>query len=146
MWYVIAYVIAHSSERDVGSDRIEYDDVFDALADPQRRRLLIDLLDSDPQYVGDLCDASRELIDAREAFLDQFLSGQFEISGVDRALIQQHHVHLPKLAEYEFIEWHPEEYRVTKGPRFDELTPFLELVKTQQTARPVTEPFVSFRE
>ncbi|WP_265108861.1 DUF7344 domain-containing protein [Halosolutus halophilus] len=138
-------MIAHSSDQNVRDDVVENGDVFDALSDDQRRQLLVDLLDSEPLRVSDLSDASRELIEAHEALLDQFLSGQLEIPGVDRELIQKRRVHLPKLAEYGFVEWHPEDRLVTRGPRFDELKPSLELMEDQRTDCPATEPFVSFR-
>lgn len=41
--------------------------------------------------------------------------------------IRKQHVHLPKLANYGFVEWNEDEDVVTRGPRFDEVSPFLEL-------------------
>jgi len=139
-------MVGLSTDQDVLNNPLENDDIFDALSDGQRRQLLVDLLDSDPQHVSALSDASRELIEANEAVLDQFLSGQGEISGVDKELIQKHHAHLPKLAEYGFIEWHPEDYLVTKGSRFGELRPFLKLIENYQKDRPATDPIIIFRE
>ncbi|WP_245757959.1 DUF7344 domain-containing protein [Natronobacterium haloterrestre] len=124
----------------------EADDIFDALADGQRRRLLLDLLDCDLQRVADLSGTSRELTNAHDALLEQVFSGQLEIAGVDVELIQKHHVHLPKLAEYGFIEWNPENGLVTRGPRFDEIKPVLERMENQRTDRSVTGPFTAFRE
>ncbi|MDQ2049377.1 hypothetical protein RBH26_02645 [Natronolimnohabitans sp. A-GB9] len=125
---------------------IEDDDVFDALADGQRRQLLVDLLDSDLRRVSELSDTSQELIEAHDALLDQFLSGQLEIPEADMELIQNHHVHLPKLAEYGFIEWNPEDCLVARGPRFDELKPVLNRMENQRTNRPVTDRFTDFRQ
>lgn len=136
---------AYSSEQAVWDDLIENDDVFDALSDGQRRHLLVVLLDSDQQHVPDLSNASRKLMEAHEAFLDQFVSGQVEIPGVDEELVQKHHAHLPKLVECGFIEWHQEDQLVTKGPRFDELKPFLELMESHQKDRPTTDPLISFQ-
>ncbi|TYL40727.1 hypothetical protein CV102_02680 [Natronococcus pandeyae] len=139
-------MIAHSSDQHHQGEVVEDDDVFDALADGQRRQLLVDLLDSDLQRVSDLSDTSRELIEAHDALLDQVLSGQLEIPGADTELIQKHRVHLPKLAKYGFIEWNPEDCLVARGPRFDELTPVLEQMENQRTDHPVTDPFTDFRE
>lgn len=124
---------------------MEDDEVFDALADGQRRQLLVDLLDSDLQRVPDLSDTSRELIEAHDALFERVLSGQLEIPGADTELIRKHRVHLPKLAEYGFIEWNPTERLVARGPRFDELKPILKWMKNQRTGRPVTDPFADFR-
>lgn len=136
---------AHSSEQAVWDDLIENDAVFDALSDSQRRHLLVDLLDSEPQHVPDLSHTSRELMEAHGAFLDQFVSGQLEIPGVDKEIVQKHHVHLPKLVEYGFIEWQQEDQLVTKGPRFDELKPLLELMESHRKDRPTTDPLIGFR-
>ena len=138
-------MIAHSSDQQTQGEVVEVDDVFDALADGQRRRLLVDLLDSDLQRISDLSDTSRELIEANETLLDQVVSGQLEIPGADTERIQKHHVHLPKLAEYGFIEWNPEDCLVAKGPRFEEVKPVLKWMENQRSSRPVTDPFADFR-
>lgn len=44
-------------------------------------------------------------------------------------LVTMRHVHFPVLEEREFIRWDRENQRVTRGPRFDELEPLLELVR-----------------
>lgn len=146
MWRVLACVIVHSPDQHLQGEVIEDDDVYDALADGQQRQLLVDLLDSDLQRVPELSDTSRELINAHDALLEQFLSGQLEVAGADTELIQKHCVHLPKLAEYGFIEWDPEDCLVARGPRFDEVKPVLKRVEEQRTDSPVTDSFVNFRE
>ncbi|ELY62142.1 hypothetical protein C493_00965 [Natronolimnohabitans innermongolicus JCM 12255] len=40
--------------------------------------------------------------------------------------LSHHHVHLPKLADYDLIEWHRGICCVERGPRFDEVRPLLE--------------------
>ena len=139
-------MVAHSSDHHLRDEVIEDDDVFDALADEQRRQLLVDLLDSDLQRVAALSDTSQELIDAHDALLAQVLSGQLELPAVDTELIQKHRVHLPKLAEYGFVEWDPEDCLVGRGPRFGEVEPVLKRMETQRTNRSVTDPFAGFRE
>lgn len=42
-------------------------------------------------------------------------------------LVAMHHLHLPVLEEREFIQWDRETDRITRGSRFDELVPYLEL-------------------
>lgn len=139
-------MIAHSSDQYLRGEAVEDDDVFDALADGQRRQLLVDLLDTDLQRVSDLSDTSRELIKAHDALLEQCLSERLEIPGADVELIRKHRFHLPKLAAYGFVEWHPEDCLVTRGPRFDELKPVLKRIENQRTDRPVIDPVTDSRE
>lgn len=139
-------MVGHSSERGGSVELIENDDLFDALADGRRRRLLVDLVESDPQQVPNLSEASRELSEAHETLLDQYLSGQVEISGVDRELFQQHRVDLPKLVEYGFVEWCPEENLVRRGPRFDKVQAVLEQIVDGRTDSAGTVSFDSFPE
>lgn len=82
--------------------------MFDALAAVQRRRLLVALLDHNPQG------------DAPEATGDQSISVE--------QLVEIQHVHLPKLEEYGFIAWDEETHEVSKGPNFDEIGPLLKLL------------------
>lgn len=88
------------------------DDIFEALADGQRRRLLLDLLDHNPQEIAERSSVPKETTER------------------DAELITTHHVHLPKLAEYEYIEWDRGADVVTKGRQFDEIRPLLEFLDT----------------
>lgn len=47
-------------------------------------------------------------------------------------LVTMHHLHLPVLEDREYLRWDRETGRVTKGPRFDELEPFLNLYQDLQ--------------
>lgn len=82
------------------------DELFDALGDTERRRILLTLLN----------DRSR----------DGSMRAEFPRER-ERETIEKHHVHLPKLSDHGFIEWDEEAGTVTRGPRFDEVSPFLEL-------------------
>ncbi|MDS0473536.1 transcriptional regulator [Natrinema sp. 1APR25-10V2] len=90
------------------------DKMFDALADVQRRRLLLGLLDHNPQNVTELSNVP------------------WDITEQDKDLIKKHHVHLPKLAQYGYIEWDREASIVTKGPQFDEIRPLLEFLEANR--------------
>jgi predicted transcriptional regulator len=90
---------------------ISFDDMVDALADIQRRKLLIALLEHNPQD-----DTPVVVVDPDD-----------EADTVER-LVTMQHVHLPKLVEYGFIEWDEETHEVMKGPDFDEIRPLLELL------------------
>lgn len=115
---------------------IQNDDIFDAVVHVQRRRLLVDLLEEGPQSVTELSLKGREMVEANEAFLEQYLSGPRDIDGVDDDLLRLHHVHLPKLAGYGFVEWSPGAGLVAKGPRFDEVRPVLELLVDRRAGAP----------
>lgn len=84
------------------------DQVFDALTDGHRRRLLVALVDHNPQTTTEPARVPQE--------------SPAEVQ------VRMHHVHLPKLADYGFVEWDRDERVVIKGPRFDEIEPVLELM------------------
>lgn len=89
------------------------DEHFDALSNPHRRRLLVALLEHNPQRD----DAVRpEDIHEGEKALEVLREGLF-------------HIHLPKLEEAGFIEWNRDTHEVVKGPEFDEIRPLLELMQ-----------------
>lgn len=90
---------------------VTFDDALDALADVQRRKLLLSLLDHNPQ------DGDPVAIGGTES----------ETEALQR-LTTMNHVHLPKLVDYGFIEWDREANEVSKGPEFVEIRPLLELL------------------
>ncbi|MEA5388103.1 transcriptional regulator [Haloarculaceae archaeon H-GB11] len=96
-----------------------FDDMVDALADVQRRKLLVALLEHNPQD-----DAPVVIADSES-----------ESDAVER-LVAMQHVHLPKLADYGFIEWNKETHEVAKGPKFDEIRPLLELLENHEDELP----------
>lgn len=88
-----------------------FDEMVDALAAVQRRKLLVALLEHNPQD------------DSPVAVTDS----DSESDAVER-LVTMQHSHLPKLVEYGFIEWDKSSHEVSKGPRFDEIRPLLEML------------------
>jgi len=90
---------------------ISSDDVLDALGDVQRRKLLVRLLDHNPQD-----DTPAVVADSEQ---DRDAMGR---------LVSMRHVHLPKLEEYGFVEWDQKTHEVRKGPNFEEIRPLLELL------------------
>lgn len=125
---------------------IENDDVFDALADGQQRRLLVGLLERDPQRVPVLSDPSREIARAHGAFRREFLSSDRTLADVDKERVRAHCVHLPQLTEDGFVEWDRDASVVTRGPRFDEMEPLLELLNDQREGRTTPESVVVRRQ
>lgn len=94
---------SRNSQQDVTLDQI-----LDALAQQRRRQILLKLATDNPRHE------------------DEFNS---ENEALNRSRSRNYHVHLPKLDDAEFIEWDQEENTVMRGPRFEEIQPFLELVK-----------------
>lgn len=94
------------------------DEVFDALANRHRRRVLLRLLERNPQP---------ELVD----------DAPFDVGrtdGEDR--VELVHVHLPKLESMGFIAWDRDDHLIVKGPAFEEIRPLLELVEENEHALP----------
>jgi len=89
------------------------DDQFEALADTHRRRLLVSLLEHNPQ---------EKLPIPEGVYL-----GEKDVADLK---VEMLHIHLPKLAEAGFIRWEPGTRSVVKGPAFDEIRPLLELLDT----------------
>lgn len=88
---------------------------LEALGRLERRRLLLRLANATPH------DESH--IDFSDV---ECTAGELD------PLIAMRHLHLPVLEEYGFIQWDCKKLRVTKGPRFDELEPFLKLYQDLQ--------------
>jgi hypothetical protein len=88
------------------------DRALDALGHKYRRRLLVGLLDHNPQ---DDDDAQRA-----ETSLGDDLGEEVEV-----ALI---HSHLPKLEQAGYIAWDRESGEISKGPNWDEIAPLLQLL------------------
>jgi predicted transcriptional regulator len=93
------------------AESISFDDMVEALADVQRRTLLVALLEHNPQ------DDTPVIVADSDG----------EADAVER-LVAMRHVHLPKLADYGFIEWDEDTHEVAKGPKFDDIRPLLELL------------------
>jgi hypothetical protein len=94
------------------SDRQEtssFDAILDALSQIQRRTLLVALLEPTPPTVA------------------PGVAGETERTTFKQSAAMNH-VHLPKLANYGFIEWDRENDEVSKGASFDEIRPLLELL------------------
>lgn len=90
------------------AERITEDRLFEALANVHRRRLLFALVDDESQDVSELAGVPWSLSESEET------------------MVNKRHVHLPKLADYGFIEWDRNDQLVSRGPQFDEIEPILE--------------------
>ncbi|RDI71921.1 DUF7344 domain-containing protein [Halopelagius longus] len=119
---------------------IHQEEMFDALADGNRRRLLVFLLDHESRDVPKLSGITAEMAEMNRALLREYLSGPRRVDGGDKELLRTHHVHLPKLDGFDFIEWDREAHVVTKGPRFDDMRPLIEPLEDRgERVAPVAE-------
>ncbi|WP_084186471.1 helix-turn-helix domain-containing protein [Haladaptatus litoreus] len=89
-----------SHERDV-DDVIN--DSFDALANPARRRLLVELREHDSR-------------------------SEWMAVEQDRRQPAMHHKHLPRLEDKGFIHWNKDAYEVKTGPQFGNIRPVLKFL------------------
>ena len=95
-----------------------FDAHLDALRHVDRRRLLLALLNAEEA--------------ALPIELDQ---REYETAESD-VLLSFHHNHLQKLEDLGFVDANLDRYSVTKGPRFEEIEPLLELLDTHRDRFP----------
>ena len=84
------------------------DAYLDALSDVKRRRLLVALAESNPQSID-------------HTHAEQPWTQQHQI--------EMYHVHLPKLAEMDLVDWDRDADRITKGTQFEEIEPLIQSLK-----------------
>lgn len=97
----------------------EVDRALTALSDYPRRRLLLKLYEETGA-------GTEESINYTEIRQYQFESGS----------LQLYHIHLPKLESFGYINWNKIEQTIQKGPRWDEVEPFLDLIYTHLNELP----------
>ena len=99
------------------------DVLFDALAQPARRRILTALAQSNPRDDDEFAPEDFATDEERDTFLTSL-----------------HHVHLPHLEDAGFVEWDRETETVTRGPRYDEVAPLVELMLDHEDELPADWP------
>lgn len=97
---------------------------LDALSHPYRRRILTRLHDRNPRREAEF--SSDELAD--------------DADDIDLREAEIHHRHLPKLDDAGFIDWDREADVITRGPRFDEIAPLIELMIDHRDELPAGWP------
>ncbi|ELY63374.1 hypothetical protein C492_07030 [Natronococcus jeotgali DSM 18795] len=90
------------------------DHLLDVLANKYRRRVLVALLEHNPQD-----DHDPQIPD----------NVNYEAEDLESLMINMRHTHLPKLEDARFIEWDRETNTVRKGPQFEDIRPLLELME-----------------
>lgn len=93
--------------------RTSMDSALSVLADRNRRRVLVSLLDIGPQ-------SRTRPLDLQDVLRSGEASGSCEI--------RMRHVHLPKLADKGYIEWDRTTDEIRQGQRFAELRPLVRLL------------------
>ena len=93
---------------------------FDALSDPDRRRILTVFLEED----------------TRDG--DSFAPTDFRAEGenAEDPLTRYHHIHFPKLEEAGYIEYDHECNTVSRGSKYDEIEPVVKLLVDHQGELP----------
>ena len=104
--------------RENGENR-SFDEMLHLLSKVQRRKLLVALLDHNPQD-----DSPRVVGESATE------------TGALSSMIEMHHAHLPKLEDYGFIVWDRDSNEVSKGPEFGEIRPLLELLRDHEDELP----------
>jgi hypothetical protein len=102
-----------------------FDRSVEAMGHRYRRRLLLALLDSNPQDDKDAQNA--------EEALGSVVEGEVDEEIVETELV---HYHLPKLDELGYITWDQETGKIKKGPQWDEIEPLLKLLTDHQDELP----------
>lgn len=88
------------------------DRAFDALRSVHRRRILLLVSDRCPE-VGEAPSLSE--LAPENADYASYAAGMI-------------HKHIPKLAEYGYVDWSPADQVIRRGPQFDEIASILELL------------------
>ena len=102
-----------------GARELTADEAFELFTHPYRRRLLMTLLDHNPED---------------EAKIPEDLTTNDE--ELQEMLVGMTHTHLPRLEALDIIEWDREKNVVTRGRAFEELEPLLTLVDDHRDELP----------
>jgi hypothetical protein len=86
-------------------------ELFEVLSDEYRRYVLWTLADPD-RRIDDGLGTTLAAGDGEPDLLE----------------LELRHNHLPKLDEYGLVDWDPETETLARGPRFEEVEPFLDVV------------------
>lgn len=98
-------------------------ELLDVLSHPRRREILTRLHARTPRDEDEF-----EPVD---------LTADDELEGETISLV---HNHLPKLADAGFIDWDGKRHVVTRGPRFHEAEPLIDLLTAHQDELPADWP------
>jgi len=110
-----------TNEREsVGSPQVRFSTALSALGDPYRRQLLLALTEHNPQDDDDVDPL--DLVAEKD-----------EPSVLNTELV---HIHLPKLEDMGYITWNRTTNKISKGPKWDDIAPLLQLIYNHQEELP----------
>lgn len=101
------------------SASVPLDDVFEVLADRQRRHVIKYLLECDPPVT------TREIADA--------LQSRDQVGSVEKhreLRISIHHIHLPKLDENGIVDYDSEANQVVDWENVESMEPYIDIAET----------------
>ncbi|TMT81459.1 ArsR family transcriptional regulator [Haloterrigena sp. H1] len=102
------------------SESTDLGTILTTLADQSRRRLLMSLIEHNPQ-------------EDKVNIPEDIHMGEKELEALQSEFF---HMHLPKLESEGYIRWKKDSHEVVKGPEFDEIRPLLELISNHQDELP----------
>lgn len=94
-------------------DQTDWDELFDALRDVHRRRVLMALLELDHQ-------------DEAVKVPEEVHVGE---RGLEDLQLEMIHHHIPLLANAGYVSWNREDHEIQEGETFEDIRPILELLR-----------------
>ena len=107
---------------DGGTDPTSLDVVFEALAHPYRRRILLLVAERNPRDENEVKVAVEDLAT--------------EDDDLELLTVELYHTHLPKLAEAGYVEWDEEGHTIRRGPNFETISPLIRLMDDHRDELP----------
>ena len=98
--------------------------MFDALAHPYRRRILLLVSERNPR-------------DEDEVSVEDLAT---EDDDLELLTVELYHTHLPKLAAAGYVEWDEEGHTIRRGPKFDAIAPLVCLMDDHRDELPAGWP------
>lgn len=116
-----SYDMDRSSERETSRER--WDRGFELLSSHPRRQIIVSLLD---------------VSEDRSLSLPEAAFPSIASADLTRVEIELKHQHLPMLADAGYVQWDATPFRVSRGPRFEEIGAVMQVLLTSTEQLPDT--------